>query len=411
MTTRETAVPGAVLERSTQLLQRLCAISSASGDGEGLTAMAALLANELSALGMVANVTSEAGIDGSSQPVLTSYSPSAGDRCTLLLGHLDTVLPALPPKMDEGRLTGTGALDMKGGFAALVGALLLLRERRQDPPDDLWLVAVPDEEATGAISMRAVRRWGERAHTVLVLEPGGMGDGVETLVTGRRGLTVWRLDARGRAAHSGVAFWDGRSAVAAAAVWAGEVQQMSEEGDGPIVNAGRIVGGDSEFVEGFGEQYRFIGTGERLNIVADRCLVEGEVRYLTVDDRDRVLEAMREAANRVAEEWKVEIDFSAADHIPPVTVSDSSRRMAEHLVAAAARAGWRLELEHNRGGVSFPNFLPDPAAVRVIDGLGPVGCGMHTRDEYVDLQSLRRRIGLIAEALQYVRNNPGNVQG
>ena len=59
----------------------------------------------------------------------------------------------------------------------------------------------------------------------------------------------------------------------------------------------------------------------------------------------------------------------------------------------------------NRGGVSFPNFLPDPSAVCVLDGLGPVGGGMHTRNEYLNLCSLERRIHLIAEALIYVRDH------
>ena len=40
-----------------------------------------------------------------------------------------------------------------------------------------------------------------------------------------------------------------------------------------------------------------------------------------------------------------------------------------------------------------------------IDGLGPVGGGMHTREEYVDLESLERRIGLISEALVFARDN------
>jgi acetylornithine deacetylase/succinyl-diaminopimelate desuccinylase-like protein len=55
--------------------------------------------------------------------------------------------------------------------------------------------------------------------------------------------------------------------------------------------------------------------------------------------------------------------------------------------------------------VSFPNLLPDPTAACVIDGLGPVGGGMHTREEYVSLESLERRINLIAEALIYVRDH------
>jgi hypothetical protein len=97
----------------------------------------------------------------------------------------------------------------------------------------------------------------------------------EIIVTGRRGLSVWRLEARGRAAHSGLAFADGRSALAAAAGWAAGIQALSENHGGPIVNAGRIIGGDSEFVQDLGEEHRFVGTSQRLNVVADRCIVEG----------------------------------------------------------------------------------------------------------------------------------------
>ncbi len=82
------------------------------------------------------------------------------------------------------------------------------------------MVAVPDEEIGGPISEAAVRRWGEGARAVLVLEPGLPATDGETMVTGRRGLSVWRLEARGRAAHSGLAFAEGRSALAAAAQWA-----------------------------------------------------------------------------------------------------------------------------------------------------------------------------------------------
>jgi glutamate carboxypeptidase len=267
------------------------------------------------------------------------------------------------------------------------------------------VVAVPDEEVGGPISARTVGHWGGRADTVLVLEPGAPTECGETLVIGRRGLTVWRLDARGTAAHSGVAYWDGRSALAAAAAWAGRVQGLSERGDGPLVNVGRIVGGDSEFVSDVGEEHRFIGTSERLNIVADRCLVEGEVRYLSLDDRDRILAEMQRLAGRLAADWGVDLEFAEGENIPPMAVSERNRKLADHLVATAAEAGWTLELEPNRGGVSFPNFLPDPSAVCVLDGLGPVGGGMHTRGEYLDLRSLERRIHLIAEALVYVRDH------
>ena len=68
-------------------------------------------------------------------------------------------------------------------------------------------------------------------------------------------------------------------------------------------------------------------------------------------------------------------------------------------MSLATTAGWKLEVEEDRGGISFSNFLPDPSAIPILDGLGPVGDGMHTRGEYVELASLDRRIALLADLL------------
>jgi glutamate carboxypeptidase len=291
---------------------------------------------------------------------------------------------------------------MKGGFAALIGALRLRWARGSDTPGGLTLVAVPDEEIGGPISESAVRQWGQGANTVLVLEPGQHLDDGETIVTGRRGLSVWRLDARGRAAHSGLAFAEGRSAIAAASQWCASAQGLSEDGRGPIVNVGRIIGGDSDFVQDLGEEHRFVGTSQRLNVVADRCLAEGEARYLTLGDRDRVIREMERLADELGRSWGVDILFEVVEEILPVPPIDGDTPLVRSLIDAATTGGWRLELEDDRGGVSFPNFLPDPSAVSVIDGLGPVGGGMHTREEWVSLRSLERRIRLIAMLLEMV---------
>lgn len=395
------AVDG-VLQGAAELLEELCAISSETGDADGIRACARRLGRELMELGFHVELESRPAAEGDAQPVMIASTGGTSAGHVLLVGHLDTVLPAIAPERLDERIFGTGALDMKGGFAALVGALRLRWAAEGSVPGGLTLVAVPDEEIGGPISESEVRRWGAGARAVLVLEPGGLTADGESVVTGRRGLSVWRVDVRGRAAHSGLAFADGRSALAAAAEWAAKAQTAAEDGGGAIVNVGRIIGGDSEFVQDLGEEHRFVGTSHRLNVVADRCVVEGEARYLTLDDRDRTVDALYGLAATVGERWGVDVRFEVVDEILPVPPSATGAVLARRLVEGAARDGWTLEIESDRGGVSFPNFLPDPAGVPVIDGLGPVGDGMHTREEYVSLQSLERRIRLIAELLETI---------
>jgi len=150
-------LPREILEDATKLLVELCTMSSASGDQEGIRQVAARVAAELGKRGLSAEVGTESDEDNKPQPVLIACGPKAGDHYLLLVGHMDTVLDAAPPRIEGGRLIATGALDMKGGLAMLVGALDLLAHRGQQPPADLMLVAVPDEEVGGAIAERAVR--------------------------------------------------------------------------------------------------------------------------------------------------------------------------------------------------------------------------------------------------------------
>jgi len=217
-------LPPLLRQSTVELLTDLTAISSPSGDPDGLRRMAGRLGGELASRGWRVEIAEETGEDGSPLPLLLARGPGAGpgegpaDGHHLLIGHLDTVLPAAVPRIEGDRLVATGAIDMKGGLAAFVGALDLLRHRGEEPPAGLLLVAVPDEEVGGVLSRAAVRTWGEQARALWVLEPGEPGaDGAETMVAGRRGMFNWRLEARGRAAHSGLHYWQGRSALIAAA--------------------------------------------------------------------------------------------------------------------------------------------------------------------------------------------------
>ena len=385
------------------LLVDLCRISSESGNVEGLRRVADRLGGELARLGFAVEVAEEAGPDGRLQPVLLAGGGRADEHPLLLVGHLDTVLPANEPRLEGGRLIGTGALDMKGGLAMLVGALDLLASRGEAAPDDLLLLAVPDEEVGGEIALPVVRRWSERARAMLVLEPGEARDGAETLVAGRRGLTEWRLEVTGRAAHSGLAYWSGRSALVAAADWCRRAQALSRPQGGPTVNVGRLVAGTADFVDALDAHHDLFGTSRQRNVVPDRARAEGEVRYLTPGDGRAASAALDELARAIAGEQGVEVQWSTGMSVPPVDPHGPGAELIGRTVALAAARGFRLEVEADRGGISFPNYLTDPSRVPVVDGLGPVGEGMHTREEWLDLASLERRTRLLADLLASLR--------
>ena len=437
------ALPPDLFAATVALLEELTAISSASGDATGLGRMAARLGAVLAARGLEVEVLpglgpddrdgcgSAAGPGGGALPVVVARGPAAasGPGHLLLIGHFDTVLPAAPPRRDGDRLVATGAIDMKGGLAMLAGALDLLAWRGVAPPADLLLVAVPDEEVGGELARAAVEHWGAGARALWVLEPGGPGSapGAETLVGGRRGLFDWRLEARGTSAHSGLHLAEGRSALLAAARWcleattaqkataapgaAGVPRASATDGAGvrarPAVNVGRLVAGDASFVDYLAAAHAWLGTERQLNVVPDAAIAEGEARFSTAASGEEIALRLAGLAAAIGAETGTTLAFRHGRMIPPVDPRGPQQAWCARAVALAAARGWHLEVEEERGGISFPNFLPEPGRLPVLDGLGPIGGGMHTRDEYVDLVSLSRRIVLLADLLQADAANRG----
>ncbi|MEO8277250.1 MAG: M20/M25/M40 family metallo-hydrolase [Thermoanaerobaculia bacterium] len=404
-------LPADILGGAIDLLLRLTAQTSSSDDEPGLRRMADLLATELQARGFHVTLRDEPDEGGRLLPVIDALNRPAGragepgDAARLLLiGHFDTVLPAAASRVEPDRIVATGAIDMKGGIVAFLKGVDLVDLRGGELPA-LRLILVPDEEVGGAISRRAVERAGAFARALWVLEPGDLSGAGETVVTGRRGMFHWSLDVDGTAAHSGVSFWDGRSAAAAAADWAQQTAALSRRDGGPTVNVARIVAGERAFVDDLAHGAALLGTAHRRNVVADRAVVEGEARFLRAGEDEGLQRALTELARDVAAAHGVEMRFAREASIPPVDptlVRDGGSRElpADLATRLAAEAGWTLTREAERGGISFPNFLADPARIPVLDGLGPVGGGMHTREEFIALESLARRIRLVADLLQ-----------
>jgi glutamate carboxypeptidase len=404
MKTPDSTLSEPLFRRAVELLKELTAISSPSGDPPGIRRMAERLGQALAEHGLATEIHEEDGGRGP-LPVLYARGTDLSRGHLLLIGHLDTVLPAAIPRQEGRRLVATGAIDMKGGLAMLVGALDLLRHRGVRPPSDLLLVVVPDEEVGGGLSHAAVKRWGSSARALWVLEPGEPGQAqaggaTETMVAGRRGMFQWRLRVEGRSAHSGLHFWQGRSALVAAARWCAEAAALSRPNGGPTINTGRLVAGDSGFVQNLAANAVLVGTEQQLNVVPDLAVAEGEARFLRLAEQDEVAANLRSLAEEIAAATGTQISFERGDTIPPVDPHGPCRPWCSRAVAMAAARGWTLEVEEERGGISFPNFLPNPGQIPVLDGLGPVGGGMHTREEFVDLLSFERRIVLLADLLE-----------
>jgi acetylornithine deacetylase/succinyl-diaminopimelate desuccinylase-like protein len=140
---------------------------------------------------------------------------TVGDRGPLLYlhGHYDVVpgfsRAQFEPRVEDGRLIGRGASDMKGGLAAIVHAARPAAEAGTR----VGLVIVPDEETGGRLGaerLAALGRLDRGAAGAIVAEPTW-----GTIWHACRGAFTVRVRVRGRPAHVGL-HYEGVNAFAAA---------------------------------------------------------------------------------------------------------------------------------------------------------------------------------------------------
>ncbi|KDN81895.1 putative peptidase M20 family protein [Kitasatospora cheerisanensis KCTC 2395] len=294
----------------------------------------------------------------------------------LVVGHHDTVWPVgtladWPVEEQDGRLTGPGILDMKGGLALLEGAFALLADLGQRPHRPVRMVVVSDEEVGSPDGRRLVEQHLRGAAAVLGLEPAHP-DG--RLKTARRGSTRVRLTVTGREAHAGNDAAQGVSAIDELVDQLIAVRDLGGQ-PGTELNAGRIDG------------------GTRANVVAGRAEAEIGLRFSTTEAQRRTLDTLAHlTANRPGANVRTEVLSSR-----PAWPERTANPLLRHVRSLAAALGQVVD-GAPAGGAGDTN-LAGARGLPTLDGLGAVGGGPHARHEHLLIDQLGPRIALLAALL------------
>lgn len=197
----------------------------------------------------------------SSLPIVIGRAGTPGGRRLILSGHLDVVPPGDPAtwtvdpwggEIRDGRLYGRGAVDMKGGVAAILAAVRALAAdgALEALAGELLVVLVPSEEDGGQGTLAAIRE-GAVGDMAVITEPSNL-----DVVVAHAGAITFRLTVPGRAAHAsqrreGVSALD-KLFVLVAALEADETRRNAAETD-PLMTAlglpyptivGKVSGGE-----------------------------------------------------------------------------------------------------------------------------------------------------------------------
>jgi glutamate carboxypeptidase len=295
----------------------------------------------------------------------------------LALGHSDTVWPlgtlaAMPFRQSNGRLWGPGVFDMKGGLAFFIFAMRALWEL-EVPVARKVILQVNSDEEIGSPSSRALTEDAARkSAAVLVLEPGTGLDG--KLKTARKGVGDYTLTVRGRAAHAGVDFTSGASAILEMSRQIEKIAAFTRLDRGITVSPGVIQG------------------GTRSNVIPAECRAEIDVRIPRASAR-AYLE--RRFASLKPFDKRCTIEVTGGLNRPPMERSAGTRALFRKAKALASELGVSLE-ESSTGGGSDGNFTA-ALGVPTLDGLGAVGEGAHAPNESILIDRIADRTALLAK--------------
>jgi succinyl-diaminopimelate desuccinylase len=219
---------------------------------------------------------------------------------TLLLnGHMDVQPPGqgwtLDPfggRVTDGRLYGQGAEDMKAGLAAMT--IAAVNYAKTNPTKgELILTGVADEMCGGAEGTKRLVERNLRADYAVVCEPTG-----DQLYLAHRGALWLELTVTGRSAHGGRP-WLGQNAINAMLIWLNALQQWAPTSlrrtqhrllPDDTLNIGRISG------------------GHKINVVADRCTADVDLRHLPDADVSDLADEVRAIARRVIPDLEATVD-------------------------------------------------------------------------------------------------------
>jgi succinyl-diaminopimelate desuccinylase len=358
------------------------------------------------ALDYVAGLLKEAGFkverpafSEPGQPVIQNLFAriGQGSPCLAFAGHTDVVPPgneadwSRPPfagQVVDGRLYGRGAVDMKGGIAAMLAAVLAHLEQQGAPEHgSIAILLTGDEEGPAISGTVKLLAWaaerGERLDHCVLGEPTNPDRIGEMIKIGRRGSLTGRLRIRGRQGH--VAY-----------------PHLAQN---PIPVLGRVIAAlhDPPLDRGTNRfdpsnlEFTTVDVGNpATNVVPAAAEAVFNIRFNDVWTPDTLAAEIRLRTELACgPEVAIDLRFDPTNAIAFLTEPDSFVDLVRD--AAEAETGLRPQLS-TTGGTSDARFI---CRYCPVIEFGLVGQTMHAIDENVateDLETLTRIYGRVIEA-------------
>jgi acetylornithine deacetylase len=366
------------MDPTVRLLKQLVSIDSVNPSlvpgAAGEAAVARALAEELRDIGLKVEIQEAAPGRPNVVGVLDGRAPG---RSLMFCGHIDTVGVAgmarpFDPAERDGRIYGRGSQDMKSGVAAMIGAARVVAESGGLAAGRLVIACVADEEHASIGAEALVTRW--RADAAVVTEPTDL-----AVAVAHKGFEWVAIETEGRAAH-GSRPREGRDAIRLMARVLTSLDALDHELQSRAPHA--LLGTASlhaSLIEGGRELSSY---PDRCHLQMERRTVPGEAPGIAAREVERILERLADADPTFKSGFKemfarspYELD---ANHDLPVALQRAISSLPAPPGLPAQVIGMSFWTDAAiLGGVGIPSIL-----------YGPTGAGLHSIEEWVDVQSM-----------------------
>lgn len=303
---------------------------------------------------------------------VVAYLTGRDKRHSLLITpHLDTV-PAgkswkknpFAANIEKNKIFGLGATDCKGNLACALEAINSIVEEGDVLGYNLIFAATADEECGSKMGLIPLLEKGILApDAALVLDADEF-----DIIIAQKGLMHLKVEVQGKRAH-GAYPQRGTNAIDISidiikAIKSHRFKYPENKYlKAPTVNIGTIRGGD------------------KVNIVADWCEFELDLRFLPGMQEQKILRQIKRIAGRLTKKFRIEIE----DIQRPYCIS-----LRHPLVTGLKKAMQRLKLRpqvKGSEGATVITFFQKEKIPAVAGGFGSRNCA-HMSDEYVKINNL-----------------------
>jgi acetylornithine deacetylase len=317
--------------------------------------------------------------------VVAQLPGSHPGRTLMLNAHADTVdvggmVEPFSGDLRDGRVYGRGACDMKGGLAAMMGAVKALAEAGCPHGGEILLAAVADEEYASLGTEELVRRY--RPDAAIVTEPTAL-----DICLAHKGFAWFEVTTRGRAAHG----------------------SRFDLGVDANMRMGRVLADLEAFEQDLRARppHRLLGPpslhaatlagGSGLSTYAASCRLQIERRTIPGERRGAVTDEIRQLLRRQVErDHSFEADLEVLLVREPFEVEEGAAIVQALTDASTAVLGRRPAYVGQTPWMDAA-LLAAAGAETVV--MGATGAGAHAKEEWVDLASVHQLAQCLAETV------------